>query len=247
VTVDTTTEEWTSDSETLYLLLESYSAISIESYAIPTNTDDTSYSFSDDDGDEWELDTLGNIWYYYADGYIYFYNGTEETYYWFDSTNTIVYIEYSSGDWWGVDSTNGEQCYMSADGAYRMCWDSDNTLEEYTDDDDESPYTYYNTYGYKWFFNGVEDEIEMDSEEDKYVYYVDGDIAYVGVDGDYKYTTDSGDTYVLGTDGSESWSFEDNYDNSWGYDSLGNSWYIDSEGNYWYTASDGTEYYVAAA
>jgi hypothetical protein len=110
-------------------ILTSYDAITYDDYTIPTSSATYTFSFSDDDGDSWTVDSDGNEWYYYEDGYTSFYNGTEQTYYWIDSTGDLVYIEYSTSYWWGVDSTTGEQCYMSSDNAYLKCWDSDYVLE----------------------------------------------------------------------------------------------------------------------
>ena len=51
------------------------------------------------------FDDDGNEWYYFSDGYIYFFNGTERAYYWFDASASLVYIEYHSGIWWGPDTS----------------------------------------------------------------------------------------------------------------------------------------------
>jgi hypothetical protein len=172
-------------------ILQYYSYVDIHAN-IPSSDADYTFEFTDDSGNTWSADSEGNEWYYYADGsHTYFFNGTEQTYYWWNSSGILMYIEESTGVWWGIDDDSSEQCFMTALDYYIKCWDADLTLEIYTDDE-EAPYKYYNSFGTLWYFDDDENLVAKDSDGGIYICYIDGSTSYYGTDGSILYNGPEG-------------------------------------------------------
>lgn len=65
--------------------------------------DETKFTFDQADGNTVVIDTQGNEWTQYEDGYVAYYNAEDRQYVWLDETGTLVQIVDQTGDYWAVD------------------------------------------------------------------------------------------------------------------------------------------------